>query len=145
MAAARMHALALAATLFAAPAPALAAAVELQVMIPVANPRAGPIRVELHAESASWSGTGAPAQSVVAPVENGVATARFLLSQSRYAVMAYQDRNSDGRLDLLPFSFPTEPVGFSGGLRPWFGRPTWDQSDFGVVEGERTTVFVRLK
>lgn len=144
MAGARMHALALAATLFAAAGPA-SAAVELQVMIPVARPQAGPIRVELHHGAGSWSGTGVPLQSGVATVQDGVATARFFVPEARYAVMAYQDRNSDGRLNLLPFGFPTEPVGFSGGLRPLFGRPTWDQSDFGVTEGERTTVFVRLK
>ncbi len=144
MAVPRMHALALAAMLFAAPVVAKAA-VELQVMIPAAGPQAGPIRVELHHDAATWTGTGSPLQSVVAPVANGVATVRFLLPEGRYAVMAFQDRDSDGRLAMLPFGFPTEPVGFSGGLRPMFGRPTWDQSDFGVFDGERTTVFVRLK
>jgi uncharacterized protein (DUF2141 family) len=138
----RMHALALAAMLLGAPA--AAHAVELKVMAPNIKPEAGRVVVRVYNDAAKWKTGAGPVASVVAQVQDGVATAVFQLPAGRYAASAFQDRNGDGKLGVLPFDWPTEPSGYSGVSRPMFGRPPWDKSDFPLSEDERTTVFVRL-
>lgn len=146
MTVARMHALALAAMILTAtPTVAAPSAVELQIMIPNVKPDAGAVVVSLYRDPAPWSQGGEPLLRTTASVTQGIATARFHLPAGRYAVEAYQDRNGDGRLGVLPFGWPTEPVGYSGGARPLFGRPPFERALFPVNEDARTTVFVRLK
>lgn len=126
-------------------APASAHAVELRVMIPNLKPQGGPVVVSLYKDADAWKAAAAPLLSVTLPVQDGRVTAVFQAPPGRYAVAAFQDRNGDGKLGLLPFGWPTEPSGYSGVSRPMFGRPPWDQADFPVNEDQRTTVFVRLK
>jgi len=141
----RMHARALVATFLAAiAAPVCAAAAELQVMIPNLRPQ-GSVVISIYADPVAWRDGGSPIRTAVTPVEDGMAVARFDVPPGRYAAVAFQDRNGDGRLNALPFGWPMEPVGYSGGVRPLFGRPSWDRADFGISEDERTTVFVRLR
>lgn len=141
--AAGLGALFLAALFLGAPAPAHA--VELRVMVPNLKPQGGRVVVSLYKDPEAWKAGGAPLQSVTLPVQDGRVTAVFQTPAGRYAVAAFQDRNGDGKLGLLPFGWPTEPSGYSGVTRrPMFGRPDWDRADFPVSEDQRTTVFVRL-
>jgi uncharacterized protein (DUF2141 family) len=138
-----MHALALAAMILAAPAGALA--LDLQLMIPNLKPEGGKVVVSIYNDPDAWKAGGPAFRTAVVPVQDGMAVVRFDVPPGRYAAAAFQDRNGDGRLGVLPFDWPTEPSGYSGVNRPLFGRPAWDRSDFPTNEDERTTVFVRLK
>jgi uncharacterized protein (DUF2141 family) len=121
-----------------------APAVDLRVIVPnVAG--SGSVVILLYNDPAAWTAEGRAFRTVVTPVKNGMAEAQFKASPGRYAVAAFQDRNGDGQLNLLPFRWPAEKVGYSGGVRPLIGRPSWDKADFGLEEGARTTQVVRLK
>jgi uncharacterized protein (DUF2141 family) len=139
----RMHALALAAIILAAPASARA--LDLQLMVPNLKPEQGPVVVSVYNDPAAWKAGGPAFRTAVVPVQDGRAVVRFDVPPGRYAAAVFQDRDGDGRLGALPFGWPTEPSGYSGVTRPMFGRPSWDRADFSVTEDERTTVFVRLK
>jgi len=140
----KLHAAMLIGLLLAAPVAAQAG--ELKLMVPDLKPANGPVVVWLYNDAIGWKGGAAPFRSAAPPILDGRATATFEAPEGRYAAVAFQDRNGNGKLDVLPFGWPTEPVGFSGvANRPWFGWPDWDRSDFQVQEGQYTTVFVRLK
>jgi len=140
----KLHAAVLTALLLAAPG--AAQAVELRLMVPNLKAANGPVVVWLYSDANGWKSGAAPFRSAAPPIQDGRVTATFEIPEGQYAVVAFQDRNGDGKLDALPFGWPTEPVGFSGVTdRPWFGRPDWDAADFSVQNDQRLTVFVRLK
>lgn len=146
---ARLHAAVLAVALVLGWSPvggaaAAPASLPLQVIIPNLKPE-GQVVIAVYNDPGAWQAEGKAFRVAVTDVRDGMATASFTAPPGRYAVAAYQDRNGDGRLNLLPFRLPAEKVGFSGGQRPLVGRPSWDKADFGLTAGERTTVFVRLK
>jgi uncharacterized protein (DUF2141 family) len=145
----RLHAAVLAASLVlgsAAAGPAMPASpsVGLQVIIPNLKPD-GQVVIAVYNDPGAWQAEGQAFRVAVTDVRDGMASASFTAPPGRYAVAVYQDKNGDGRLNLLPFRWPAEKVGFSGGERPLVGRPSWDKADFGLGAGERTTVFVRLR
>lgn len=55
------------------------------------------------------------------------------LAPGRYAVVAYVDRNGNGKLDRGMFGRPTEPYGFSNGGGS-FGAPDFADAAFDVAE-----------
>ncbi len=104
----------------------------------------GAVSVALFADEAGWRSHNG-ARSVVREVRSGDAEVVFTgLQPGRYGVMAYHDRNADGRLNTLPIGLPTEPYGFSNNARGAFGPPGWRQASFTVAEGEAVQT-IRLR
>lgn len=66
------------------------------------------------------------------------------LRAGRYGIMAFLDRNGDGRLNTLPIGLPTEPYGFSRNARGAFGPPGWRSASFTVGDG-LATQSIRLR
>lgn len=105
----------------------------------------GKVVVALFAEEARWRSRRGALRSAEAAVANGAAEAVFEgLPPGRYAVMAYHDRNANGRLDTLPIGLPTEPYGFSNDARGMFGPPSWSAAAFTAIAGEAMTQAIRL-
>ncbi|HEY9219761.1 MAG TPA: DUF2141 domain-containing protein, partial [Phenylobacterium sp.] len=70
----------------------------------------------------AWRARKSPVREAVLAVGGSSVRKAFAdLPPGRYAVMAYHDRNGDGRLNTLPVGLPTEPYGFSNGARGAFG------------------------
>ncbi len=61
-----------------------------------------------------------------------------------WAVVAYQDENSNGELDTNMLGIPKEPYGFSRDARSKFGPPGFDDAAIEVGEAP-TTATVRLR
>ena len=59
------------------------------------------------------------------------------VASGRYAVIAYQDQNRNGRLDLRVFGAPLEPHGASNDPPPRTGPPRFADIAFSVDEGQR--------
>ena len=55
-----------------------------------------------------------------------------------YAVMTYQDVNSNDKTDSNFLGIPTEPYGFSRNARPVLSKPSFDDTKFTLVAGENT-------
>ncbi len=102
----------------------------LTVLAEALEPR-GSLVVAVFDSDAAWRARKAPVRRAVIEVTQPAARATFAdLPPGRYAIMAYHDRNGDGRLNTLPIGLPTEPYGFSNGARGSFGPPSWRAASF---------------
>lgn len=91
----------------------------------------GALVVALFDSEAAWRARKDPVRQAILPVGRTTVQATFEgLPPGRYALMAYHDRNGDGRLNTLPIGLPVEPYGFSNGARGTFGPPTWRAAAF---------------
>ena len=94
----------------------------------------GQVSIAIFDNEAAWSQRSAPAWSRIVPASSATVRLTVDLPPARYAVMAYHDRDGDGRLDTLPVGLPTEPYGFSNNSRGVFGPPKWSAAVFELKE-----------
>ena len=94
----------------------------------------GQVSVAIFDRASAWDQRAAPAWSRIVPVKSAEVRLPVDLPAGRYAVMAYHDRDGDGRLDTLPVGLPTEPYGFSNNSRGVFGPPKWNAAVFELKE-----------
>lgn len=121
-----------------------AAAAELSLEFPDLR-GGGKVSIAVFSDAESWKRRSQPAWAVSSPIdEGGVVRLRRDLPPGDYAVMAYHDRNANGRLDTLPVGLPTEPYGFSNDSRGVFGPPAWRAAVFRVTEAGAHQV-IRLR
>jgi uncharacterized protein (DUF2141 family) len=66
------------------------------------------------------------------------------VTPGRYALSAFHDRNSNGKLDTGAFGIPKEPFGFSRDARAVMGPPTFDDTAFDVP-AEGLSLVIHLK
>jgi uncharacterized protein (DUF2141 family) len=86
----------------------------------------GPVMVQLCAESEGLMNCALRAR---ATVHAGAAVATFEnVPAGRYAVGAFQDVDSDGRLGFGPMGPPSEPWGYSRGARGEYGPPSFSDA-----------------
>ncbi len=105
-----------------------------------ARGRSGDVVVAVFDSQAAWADRSNPVRTLrVAP---GEAVTLGDLPPGRYGIMAFLDRNGNGRLDTLPIGLPTEPYGFSQNARGRFGPPSWSAAAFGVGQGRIRQVIV---
>lgn len=106
----------------------------------------GKVVVALFSQESRWRARDGAMRTTDVPVAAGgsVEAAFEGLPPGRYAVMAYHDRNADGRLNTLPVGMPTEPYGFSNDARGMFGPPPWRSASFEVSAGRETRQAIRL-
>jgi uncharacterized protein (DUF2141 family) len=77
-----------------------------------------------------------PVTRSAAPFRGNSATCRFAdLKPGTYAAGAFQDANSNGRLDRNWTGLPSEPWCVSRGPRGTLGPPSFDAAMFAVKEG----------
>jgi uncharacterized protein (DUF2141 family) len=57
------------------------------------------------------------------------------LPKGDYAVAAFHDVNNDGKLNRNLLGIPSEPYGFSNGVRGRFGPARWEQARISVTDG----------
>lgn len=70
-----------------------------------------------------------PFEVGMAAIVDGSAQRPFRLPPGEYAVLAFQDQNSNGKLDRHWFGLPSEPYATSGERRR-FGPPSWKHARF---------------
>ena len=69
--------------------------------------------------------------------EDGSFTTRFVaLPAGEYAVVVVHDANDNGQLDLGFLDFGGEDYAYSNQVKPWFGRPDFDEVKFTVADSE---------
>lgn len=127
---ARIQPLAMTAALLLAAGPVEAA--DLVVSVPGLEAK-GALVLALFDSEGGWRSRKNPVREAVLPLAQAGGRTTFKdLAPGRYAVMAYHDRNGDGRLNTLPVGLPTEPYGFSNGARGRFGPPSWSAAAFNL-------------
>lgn len=94
----------------------------------------GALVIAVFDNEAAWKARKGPVRQATVAVTQPVVRTTFAdLPPGRYGIMAYHDRNGDGRLNTLPVGLPTEPYGFSNGARAAFGPPSWRAAAFEVL------------
>ncbi|MFN7055460.1 DUF2141 domain-containing protein [Hyphomonas sp.] len=135
----RLIAAASLAALFAAPAFAGTAEIEITHV----QASAGPVYVSLFDEAGWRSSLPLKATSLAAGEET--LRARFEdLAPGVYGVRIYQDVNGNGELDRGAMGLPKEPYGFSNDAQVRFGPPGWRDVSF-EVSGEGAQQVIRLR
>ncbi|WP_455107339.1 DUF2141 domain-containing protein [Porphyromonas sp.] len=84
-----------------------------------------------------------PLKTLTIPVDALTKRVTLLLEAGTYAIVIYQDENSNGRIDRNFFRLPTEPSGFSRDARPKFGPPRYKPASFSLSED--TEMQIKLK
>jgi uncharacterized protein (DUF2141 family) len=73
--------------------------------------------------------------SKCAPITNGAATLTFGdLKPGKYAVTAFHDANSDGKMNKNSFGMPEEGFGFSNNPEIGFSAPSFNETEFQVTD-----------
>ena len=126
---------------FAATGPALAAppraaaAADLVIHVRAVSPQGGIMRLGLY-DGAGYRSDGTPVASADVPARDGETVITFKgLVPGIYAIEAYQDVNSNDRMDKSWIGLPLEPYGFSRDARPVLSKPGFGQVRFTVVAG----------
>lgn len=111
---------------------------DLIVAIEVSEQR-GVVMVALFDSAAAYDGDGGPVRAGRIEIE-GPSTAFRIegLPTGSYAIRAYQDLNSDGKLNTNPFGLPTEPFAFSNAARARYGPPSFSVASFSISAGVTT-------
>jgi uncharacterized protein (DUF2141 family) len=65
------------------------------------------------------------------------------LPPGKYAAVAFQDFNGNGKLDKNFLGIPKEPYGFSNGARGSTGPPTFTAASFALDSNAATTITLK--
>jgi len=103
----------------------------------------GDVRVSLYREPETFRKEDRAVKVVSTPAVKGELQVIFEgLPAGRYAIMAYHDENSDGKLNLRLGMFPTEGYGLSNNPQV-VGPPRFAESAFDVA-GPETSISIEL-
>ncbi len=106
--------------------PLAAGAADLRVAVSDGPAAPATLYIALY-DSAEAYGATQPVASQTAPLRNGAAQIVFLgLPPGRYALRAFADENSNGKMDANLLGIPTERYGFSNDARGVMGPPGFD-------------------
>ena len=75
-----------------------------------------------------------PVKTLTTPADALTKRVVLELESGTYAVVIYQDLNSNGKVDRNFFRLPTEPCGFSRDARPKMGPPRYKPASFSLNE-----------
>jgi len=114
----------------------------LEVQVDNVRAGGGPVRIAVFDE-ADW--LAQPIAVGEAPAAEGAVTVRIVAPRAgRYAVSAYQDTNSDRRLNRNLMGIPSEPWGASNDAPANFGPPSFREAAIDVsAQGARTRLRLR--
>ena len=103
----------------------------------------GDIYLGIYNKRESFPDEKKPFKNRIVSAEKGSVTISMSLPVGVYAVSVYHDVNRNGKLDKNVFGAPTEPYGFSNGLRPLFSAPDFEQCSFELLSNEKIRVSIR--
>ena len=84
-----------------------------------------------------------PVKTLTTPVDALTKRVVLELESGTYAVVIYQDLNSNGKVDRNFFRLPTEPCGFSRDARPKMGPPRYKPASFTLSEDTEMSIKLR--
>ena len=84
-----------------------------------------------------------PVKTLTTPADALTKRVVLELESGTYAVVIYQDLNSNGKVDRNFFLLPTEPCGFSRDARPKMGPPRYKPASFSL--NEDTEIRIKIK
>lgn len=122
----------------AQPAPATAT---LEIHVRNVSPRGGIMRLGLYDAVSYPDDKSKPVDAADVPAEGGETVITMKnLTPGTYAIEAYQDINSNDRMDKTWIGLPLEPFGFSRDARPVLSKPGFGRVKFVVTAGSNIQI-----
>ena len=119
-----------------APARAQEPTATLVIHIEDVSPKGGILRLGLYDEARYPHDDSTAIASADVRAEPGQTTVTLNnLAPGTYAIQAYQDINSNDKMDTSWFGIPQEPFGFSRDAQPRLSKPRFSAVKFEVVPG----------
>lgn len=117
---------------------------DLVVVIENLKSDQGNVRVAIFDSSKNFPRIPIQAQSVVA--KSGSVSVTFkALPTGQYAVSAFQDLNSNQKLDTNFVGMPIEPYGFSRDAQGRFGPPSFQDATIQINDTSEETIRIQLQ
>lgn len=108
----------------------------LVIHIEDVSPKGGILRLGLYDETRYPDDDSAAILSADVKAEPGRTTVTLNnVPPGTYAIQAYQDTNSNDKMDTSWFGFPQEPFGFSRDAQPRLSKPRFSAVRFEVAPG----------
>lgn len=108
----------------------------LTIHIQDVSPKGGTLRLGLYDRLHYPDDHSQPVAFADVPAQMGETTITLRdLPPGEYAIEAYQDINSNNKMDTSWFGFPLEPFGFSRDARPRLSKPVFEAVKFAVGAG----------
>lgn len=104
----------------------------------------GELDVAVYADADSWLGRDPVARGRIPAAAEPAELVFEGLAPAVYAVFAWHDENSDGRLNSGPMRIPTERFGYSAGARDRFGPASFDAAAITLEGGVHRVEYIRL-
>ncbi len=122
------------------PASAAPGTASLEIHVRNVSPKGGIMRLGLY-DAAGYPEDKAPVASAdVAAVRGETVITLKNLEPGTYAIEAYQDVNSNDRMDTSWIGLPLEPYGFSRDASPILSKPGFERVKFTLATGRNTQV-----
>jgi uncharacterized protein (DUF2141 family) len=112
---------------------------DLTVLVKNVASATGKVRVALYNQAEKFPDKVFRAREVVAAEGTVKVVFRGLLA-GNYALSAFHDQNSNGKLDINAVGMPIEPYGFSNRAQGTFGPPTFASAQFYLADQPKTEV-----
>ena len=111
----------------------------LVIHVQEVSPKGGILRLGLYDEAGYPNDDAKPIASADVPAQPGMTTVTLNnIPPGTYAIQAYQDTNSNDKMDTSWFGIPQEPFGFSRDARPRLAKPGFAAVKFDVAQGVNT-------
>jgi uncharacterized protein (DUF2141 family) len=116
----------------------------LTIKIEDVTNKGGSLRVGIYTQDNFVLRSATPSAFKIEDAKPGETTVVFdNLMPGEYGVKAFQDENSNGRLDTVMGVIPVEPHGMSNDAQPMGGGSEWEQAKF-VLKPGPTTITIHL-
>jgi uncharacterized protein (DUF2141 family) len=117
------------------PARAQSATATLAIHVRSISPKGGLVRLGLY-DAAGYPDDKGPVASADVPATRGETVIVLKnLTPGTYAIEAYQDTNSNDKMDKSWIGLPLEPYGFSRDAKPVLSKPAFDRVKFTLAPG----------
>jgi uncharacterized protein (DUF2141 family) len=119
--------------------PAATSGATLVIHVQDVSPRGGMLRLGLYDEARYPDDNTTPVAAADVKAELGETTVTLHnVPAGSYAVEAFQDLNSNGKMDTNWIGIPQEPFGFSRDAKPVLSKPSFAKVKFEVAAGVNT-------
>lgn len=116
--------------------PGAAAAADLTVHVEGVLAAGGTLRLGLYDEARYPDDNSKPVASADVPATPGETLITLHgVAPGVYAIEAFQDVNSNNKMDTSWIGLPLEPFGFSLDAKPFLSKPSFDAVKFTLAEG----------
>jgi uncharacterized protein (DUF2141 family) len=121
----------LACVLAAGPAQAASLTIRVENVLP-----GGLVRLGLYDQASYPDDDAKPVAAADVPAMAGTTTITLTgIPAGVYAIQAYQDVNSNDKMDTTWIGLPLEPFGFSRDAKPFLSKPSFDAVKFTLADG----------